>query len=79
MGENVVSVGHGLRSCTYQPKPVFWPIAEPAQLQGRRLVLVDTPGLDDDYLSDSEILRRIAVTLASSCVNQDLPHVCAIK
>ena len=69
MGENVVLVGHDLKSCTAQSEPVFWPIAEPAHLQGRRLVLVDTPGFDDTYTSDSEILRRIAVTLASSCVN----------
>ena len=32
----------------------------------RRLVLVDTPGFDDTDVSDSEILRRIAVWLAAS-------------
>ena len=33
---------------------------------GRRVVLVDTPGFDDTDLSDTEILRRIAVWLAAS-------------
>ncbi|KAG6814070.1 hypothetical protein H0H92_003117 [Tricholoma furcatifolium] len=33
---------------------------------GRRVVFVDTPGFDDTYIDDSEILRRIAVWLAKS-------------
>jgi len=66
MGKNAVIVGHGLKSCTAQLTPVILPITEPAHLQGRRLVLVDTPGFDDTYTSDSEILRRIAIWLASS-------------
>jgi len=70
MDKNVVVVGHDLKSCTAKLEPVYWPISEPANVRGRRLVLIDTPGFDDTYTSDSEILRRIAVTLASSCVNR---------
>ena len=69
MGKDAVIVGHDLKSCTAQLTPVFWPIPEPAHLQGKRLVLVDTPGFDDTYTSDSEILRRIAIWLASSYVD----------
>ena len=69
MNTNAVTVGHDLKSCTAQLTPVFWPISEPAHLQGKRLVLVDTPGFDDTYTSDSEILRRIAIWLASSYVD----------
>ena len=69
MNKDAVTVGHDLNSCTAQLTPVFWPIPEPAHLQGKRLVLVDTPGFDDTYTSDSEILRRIAIWLASSYVD----------
>jgi hypothetical protein len=37
-------------------------------LQGRRIIIVDTPGFDDTCLSDAEILRRIAAWLADSYV-----------
>jgi len=65
MGKNVVIVGHTLESCTVQITPVISPITKPAHLRGKRLVLVDMPGFDD---TDSEILRRIAIWLASSYV-----------
>ena len=68
MGKNAVIVGHDLKSCTAQLTPVISPITELAHLQGKRLVLVDTPGFDDTYTSDWEILRRIAIWLASSYV-----------
>lgn len=66
MGKDTVIVGHDLKSCTAQLTPVISPITTPAHLRGKRLVLVDTPGFDDTYTSDSEILRRIAIWLASS-------------
>lgn len=34
--------------------------------KGQRIVIVDSPGFDDTYIDDSEILRRIAAWLASS-------------
>lgn len=38
----------------------------PFQPEDRRLILVDTPGFDDTYIDDAEVLRRIAVWLAVS-------------
>jgi len=47
--------------------PLTKKMAEEYNLEhDRRLVLVDTPGFDDTNVSDSEILRRIAVWLAYS-------------
>ena len=36
------------------------------QLAGHRLILVDTPGFDDTFVDDVEILKRIAKWLAAS-------------
>ncbi|KIJ63778.1 hypothetical protein HYDPIDRAFT_112732 [Hydnomerulius pinastri MD-312] len=44
----------GLQSCTQDVMPFK------TQYKGRQLVFVDTPGFDDTYKSDSEILRLIA-------------------
>lgn len=41
-------------------------------LQGRRLILVDTPGFDDVCTTDEEILRRIGAWLAYWLVGPDL-------
>ncbi|KAH6917855.1 hypothetical protein BKA70DRAFT_1415896 [Coprinopsis sp. MPI-PUGE-AT-0042] len=41
-----------------------------AKFAGQRLVLVDTPGFGNLVISDSEILRRIGVWLASSFVSR---------
>ena len=68
-GKNVTVVGHQLVSCTQE---IQWHnIDDPSRAgfkleKGRRLILVDTPGFNDTYIDDSEILRRIAVWLASS-------------
>ncbi|GLB39664.1 putative 50S ribosome-binding GTPase [Lyophyllum shimeji] len=59
----VASVGHDLKSHT--AKLQHFVIVHPKD-PTRRLVLVDTPGFDDTYVDDSEILRRIAVWLAQS-------------
>ncbi|KAH7905077.1 P-loop containing nucleoside triphosphate hydrolase protein [Hygrophoropsis aurantiaca] len=56
-------VGHDLESCTAKIKHVI--CANPKN-PGQRVVFVDTPGFDDTYEDDSEILRRIAVWLARS-------------
>ncbi|KAH6918127.1 hypothetical protein BKA70DRAFT_1088540 [Coprinopsis sp. MPI-PUGE-AT-0042] len=68
-GSTVARVGHALASCTNgiqchtieNAKAAGFDLAE-----GRRLVLVDTPGFDHTYINDSEILHMIAVWLASS-------------
>ncbi|KAG2336080.1 hypothetical protein BDR05DRAFT_920530 [Suillus weaverae] len=62
-GKVATTVGHDLKSCTAQIQHAFCPCpGDPS----RRVVLVDTPGFDDTFIDDSEILRRIAVWLASS-------------
>ncbi len=62
-------VGHSLQSCTATLNPVevkFPPEKEHLRNQGRRLIIVDTPGFDDTFVDDSEILRRVSVWLALS-------------
>ncbi|TFK24915.1 hypothetical protein FA15DRAFT_388531 [Coprinopsis marcescibilis] len=62
-------VSNGINSCTSVVQHYFF---EPkskslqAKINGRRVVLVDTPGFDDTNASDLEILRRIAVWLTAS-------------
>ncbi|KAG1862948.1 P-loop containing nucleoside triphosphate hydrolase protein [Suillus tomentosus] len=62
-GEEVTTVGHELKSCTAR---IQHAICECPSDPSRRVILVDTPGFDDTYVDDSEILRHIAVWLASS-------------
>lgn len=62
-GRAVTTVGHDLKSCTAHIQHVI--CACPGD-PSRRVILVDTPGFDDTFEDDSEILRRIAVWLASS-------------
>jgi len=59
-GSNL-SVGKGLRSCTsiVQPAGAF-------NLDGRRVILIDTPGFDDTTRSDADVLKMIAAFLATS-------------
>ena len=66
----MVNVGHGLSSCTAEIQPV---IMDPHPNDpSRRLIFVDTPGFDDTYIDDTEILRRIADWLALSYVGLEL-------
>lgn len=62
-GQNVTSVGHGLSSCTSKIQAISIPYPRDTT---RRIVFVDTPGFDDTFIEDTEILRRIAVWLARS-------------
>ncbi|KAH0578625.1 hypothetical protein H2248_003763 [Termitomyces sp. 'cryptogamus'] len=62
-GQNVTIVGHNLKSETQQLQHVVLP--HPTE-STRRIIIVDTPGFDDTYVADSEILRRISVWLARS-------------
>ena len=34
-------------------------------LDGQRVVLIDTPGFDDDSLSDTEVLKMVAGFIAT--------------
>ncbi|KAG6833278.1 hypothetical protein H0H87_009453 [Tephrocybe sp. NHM501043] len=56
-------VGHNLKSETAQLQPI---ILQHPNNPARRIIIVDTPGFDDTYAADSEILRRIANWLAQS-------------
>ncbi|KAF9004218.1 P-loop containing nucleoside triphosphate hydrolase protein [Cyathus striatus] len=65
-GKEVTTVGHELKSCTSSLKHVIRDLPTDSS---RRLVVVDTPGFDDTYVDDAEILRRISVWLAVSYTN----------
>ena len=53
-----------MRSCT--SKLQYEIVDNPHPLKDYRVIIVDTPGFDDTYMDDVEILRRIGVWLASS-------------
>ena len=55
-----------MESCTTDITPVVVEIPNNPFFDGRRLIVVDTPGFDDTNGNDLEILRRIALWLASS-------------
>ena len=59
-------VGHDISSCTSTLQYAIVDNPSTRKLEGRRVIIVDTPGFDDTYEDDVEILRRIAVWLASS-------------
>ncbi|KAH7925402.1 hypothetical protein BV22DRAFT_1034079 [Leucogyrophana mollusca] len=62
-GADLTKVGHSLESCTAALTHAIVPYPYD---RSRRIVFVDTPGFDDTYEDDAEILRRIAVWLARS-------------
>ena len=57
-------IGHDMLSCTSILQ--YEIVDNPHPLEGHRVIIVDTPGFDDTYMDDAEILRRIGVWLASS-------------
>lgn len=64
--DDVVKVGHDQTSCTTELQPVVIDPPSSISLQNRRLVLVDTPGFDETFATESETLRRIASWLANA-------------
>lgn len=54
-------VGADLGSCTAEVQ-----LADKFTLDGRQVVLIDTPGFDDTTRSDTDILRNIATFLATT-------------
>ena len=54
----------GLASCTAKVE-----LANEFIVDGRRVVLIDTPGFDDTNISDAEILNMIAAFLATTWVS----------
>jgi len=62
-----MKVGHMLTSCTAHLEPVVVnPGDKYPSLKNNRVIIVDTPGFDDTYVGDVEILKRIATWLATS-------------
>lgn len=62
-----MEVGHDLHSMTSTiTYAVINEIPDRPDLEGRRIVILDTPGFNDNYTEDGEILKRIAVWLTSS-------------
>ena len=62
VGRQGGGVGHGLKSCTKEIRAVRYPHPDGE----RNIVLVDTPGFDDTFVSDAEILRKIAEWLRTT-------------
>jgi len=50
-----------LESCTPEVQ-----LANEFALDGRRVILIDTPGFDDTTKSDTEVLKNIATFLATT-------------
>lgn len=60
-GDPNITVGKSLRSCTkdVQASHVF-------EVDGRKVQLVDTPGFNDDSMSDADVLDLIADWMKSA-------------
>ncbi|KAL4076364.1 P-loop containing nucleoside triphosphate hydrolase protein [Scleroderma citrinum] len=56
VGGTDIGVGHDLRSCTSEIRAVRCPHSDGE----RNIVLVDTPGFDDTFVTDTQILLNIA-------------------
>lgn len=53
-------VGHGLRSCTASVAR-----SDAFQLLGRTVTLLDTPGFNDSTVSDTDVLKMLALYLST--------------
>ena len=60
-----LEVGDDLESCTSEIQ-----VSEEFMLQGRRVLLIDTPGFDNTNKSDTDVLKLIAAFLEMSWVNR---------
>ncbi|KAF8691066.1 hypothetical protein AX14_002828 [Amanita brunnescens Koide BX004] len=56
--ERKLAVGHSIQSCTASVDQ-----ADPFYLNGRRVIMYDTPGSNDTYKDEHEILRIVALEL----------------
>jgi len=54
-------IGMDLESCTAEVQ-----LADEFALDGRQVILIDTPGFDDTSKSDTDILKLIAAFLATT-------------
>ena len=53
------TVGDGLRSCTSEVE------FTETVIDGRTVTLIDTPGFDDTNVSDTDLLKMIALTFST--------------
>ncbi|KAF8896189.1 P-loop containing nucleoside triphosphate hydrolase protein [Infundibulicybe gibba] len=60
-GQSDLEVGPGLQSCTNNIQAT-----KPFKLDGREVVMIDTPGFDDTTKTDTEVLRMIALYLETT-------------
>ncbi|KIM39590.1 hypothetical protein M413DRAFT_193656 [Hebeloma cylindrosporum] len=67
LGQVLTEVGHSTTGpCTKQPFPIIvYPIPKRPDLEGYRLVLLDTPGFDATHIIDGETFNSIARCLES--------------
>ena len=56
-----LKVGESLESCTSEIQE-----SEEFVLDGRRVVLIDTPGFDDTHKSNTDVLKSIAAFLGET-------------
>ena len=56
-----LEVGMDLESCTSEVQ-----LADEFTLDGRQVILIDTPGFDDTNKSDTDVLKMIAAFLATT-------------
>lgn len=58
-----LKVGDDLDSCTFEIQ-----VSQEFMLEGRKVMLIDTPGFDDSNKSDTDVLKMIAAFLGESYV-----------
>ncbi|KAF5664603.1 P-loop containing protein [Fusarium circinatum] len=61
-----LEIGHGIDSCTQDIKSVTF------NLDGNQVTLIDTPGFDDTFKSDGDILQLVANYLSATYENGTL-------
>ncbi|KAF4437282.1 P-loop containing nucleoside triphosphate hydrolase, partial [Fusarium acutatum] len=61
-----LEIGHGIDSCTQDIKSVTF------NLDGNQVTLIDTPGFDDTFKSDGDILQLVANYLSATYKNGTL-------
>lgn len=59
--KSCLKVGDSFESCTSEIQ-----LSEEIILEGRRILLIHTPGFDDTSKSDTDVLKLIAVFLGES-------------
>ncbi|KAF9261220.1 hypothetical protein L218DRAFT_870577, partial [Marasmius fiardii PR-910] len=59
-------VGHGIQSCTQTVQA-----AAPFGFEGHQVTLIDTPGFDDDTITDVDVLKMITTFLSDGYANNN--------